>query len=141
MANIFGPHPKETLPVTATISGPLQLSSYVELCSNHAQKKKFTPLGESYSNFFQKLRKIREIECIPPNRLNKNFLGFQDNERCEYHSGAPGHNTDNYWTLKGAIGKLTEHGVVVVTDDQNTPNVTNNPFRAENNLVGMACDD
>ena len=43
--------------------------------------------------------------------------------------------------MKGAIEKLIEHGVVVVTDDQNTPNVTNNPLPAENNLVGMVCDD
>ncbi|KAH0635999.1 hypothetical protein KY290_036398 [Solanum tuberosum] len=54
---------------------------------------------------------------------------------------APGHNTDNCWTLKGAIEKLIDHGVVVVTDDQNTPNVTNNPLPAQNNLVGMIYDD
>ncbi|KAH0745719.1 hypothetical protein KY285_007376 [Solanum tuberosum] len=54
---------------------------------------------------------------------------------------APGHNTDNCWTLKGEIEKLIVHGVVVVTDDQNTPNVTNNPLLAQNNLVGMICDD
>ncbi|KAG5612351.1 hypothetical protein H5410_023632 [Solanum commersonii] len=66
---------------------------------------------------------------------------FQANERCEYHSWALGHNTDNCWTLKGAIEKLIDHGVVVVTDEQNTPNVTNNPLPAQNNLVGMICDD
>ncbi|XP_069145166.1 uncharacterized protein [Solanum lycopersicum] len=66
---------------------------------------------------------------------------FQAKERCEYRSGAPRHITDNCWTLKGAIEKLIEHGVVVVIDDQNTPNVTNNPLPAHNNLVGMVCDD
>ena len=81
------------------------------------------------------------IECIPLHCLNPNAPGFQANERCEYHSRSPGHNTDNCWTLKGAIEKLIEHGVVVVTDDQNTPNVTNNPLPAENNLVGMVSDD
>ena len=108
---------------------------------DQAWKKKFTPLGESYSSFFQKLRKIGAIECIPPHRLNPIVPGFQANERCEYYSGAPRHITDNCWTFKGAIEKLIEHGVVVVTDDQNTPNVTNNPLPAENNLVGMVCDD
>ena len=98
---------------------------------DQAQKNKFTPLGESYSIFFQNLRKIGAIECIPPHRLNQNAPGFQDNERCEYHSGAPGHNTDNCRTLKGAIEKLIKQGTVVVTDDQNTPNVTNNPLPAE----------
>ncbi|KAH0632955.1 hypothetical protein KY284_035741 [Solanum tuberosum] len=83
---------------------------------------KFTPLGESYSSLFQKLRKIGMIESIPPHL-------------------APGHNTDNCWTLKGAIEKLIGHGMVVVTDDQNTPNVTINPLPAQNNLLGMICDD
>ncbi|KAG5606473.1 hypothetical protein H5410_027965 [Solanum commersonii] len=69
------------------------------------------------------------------------WYGFQANEICEYHSGGPGHNTDNCWTLKSVIKKLIDHGVVVVTDDQNTPNVTNNPLSAQNNLVGMICDD
>ncbi|KAG5630815.1 hypothetical protein H5410_002532 [Solanum commersonii] len=41
----------------------------------------------------------------------------------------------------GAIEKLIDHGVVIVTDDQNTPNVTNNPLPAQNNLVGIICDD
>ncbi|XP_027771420.1 uncharacterized protein LOC114076506 [Solanum pennellii] len=117
------------------------IRSLITLLLRRLQKKKFTPLGESYSSLFQNLRKIGAIECIPPYRLNPNAPGFQANERCEYHSGAPGHNTDICWTLKGEIEKLIEHGVVVVTDDQNTPNVTNNPLPAENNLVGMVCDD
>ncbi|KAH0746077.1 hypothetical protein KY285_007734 [Solanum tuberosum] len=53
----------------------------------------------------------------------------------------PRHNTNNYWTLKGEIYKLIDQGLVIVTDDQNTPNVTNNPLPAQNNLVGMICDD
>ena len=108
---------------------------------DQALKKKFTPLGESYSILFQNLRKIGAIECIPPHRLNPNAPGFQANEKCEHHLGALGYNTDNCLTLKGAIEKLIKHGVVVVTDDQNTPNVTNNPLPAHNNLVGMVCDD
>ncbi|KAH0763564.1 hypothetical protein KY290_019637 [Solanum tuberosum] len=68
------------------------------------------------------LKKIGVNGFIPPHRLNPTALGFQANERYEYHSGTPGHNTDNFWTLKGAIEKLIDHGVVVVTDDQNTPN-------------------
>ncbi|KAG5620664.1 hypothetical protein H5410_005882, partial [Solanum commersonii] len=67
--------------------------------------------------------------------------GFQANERCEYHSGDLGLNTDNCCTLKGEIQKLIDHGVVIGTDDQNTPNVTNNPLLAQNNLVGMIYDD
>jgi len=120
---------------------PYNSSPMQNYAQEQGQKRKFTPLGESYSSLFQKLRKIGVIGSIPPHRLNPTAPGFQANERCEYHSGAPGHNTDNFWTLKGAIEKLIDHGVVVVTDDQNTPNVTNNPLPTQNNLVGMICDD
>ncbi|KAH0733008.1 hypothetical protein KY289_004196 [Solanum tuberosum] len=43
--------------------------------------------------------------------------------------------------LQGAIEKLIDHGVVVVTDDKKTPNVTNNSLPTQKNLVGMICDD
>ncbi|XP_049414840.1 uncharacterized protein LOC125877655 [Solanum stenotomum] len=117
---------------------PPSMQNYAQ---EQGQKRKFTPLGESYSSLFQKLRKVGVIGSIPPHCLIPTTPGFQANERCEYHSGAQGHNTDNCWTLKGAIEKLIDHGVVVVTDDQNTPNVTNNPHPTQNNLVGMICDD
>ncbi|KAH0632961.1 hypothetical protein KY284_035747 [Solanum tuberosum] len=90
---------------------------------------KFTPLGESNSSLFQKLRKIGMIESNPPHRLNPTA------------PLDPGQITDNCWILKGAIEKLIDHGVVVVTDNKTTPNVTNYPLPAQNNSVGMICDD
>ncbi|KAK6780174.1 hypothetical protein RDI58_022358 [Solanum bulbocastanum] len=66
---------------------------------------------------------------------------FHANERCEYYSGALGHITDNCWTLKRMIEKLIDHVMLVVTDDQNTRNVTNNLLPGQNSLVGMICDD
>ncbi|KAG5572555.1 hypothetical protein H5410_062321 [Solanum commersonii] len=44
-------------------------------------------------------------------------------------------------TIATATLKLIDHGVVIVTNDQNTPNVTNNPLPGQKNLVGMICDD
>ncbi|KAG5585160.1 hypothetical protein H5410_045594 [Solanum commersonii] len=41
----------------------------------------------------------------------------------------------------GAIEKLINHGLVIVTNYQNTPNVTINPLPAQNNLLGMICGD
>ena len=124
IAHIFGPNQGNFHPQRPPYQVPYNSPFMHNYAQNQAQKKKFTPLRESYSIFFQSLRKIGAIECIPPHCLNPNSLGFQENQRCEYHLGAPGHNTDNCWTLKGSIEKLIEHEVVVVTDDQNTPNVT-----------------
>ncbi|KAG5576196.1 hypothetical protein H5410_056330 [Solanum commersonii] len=39
------------------------------------------------------------------------------------------------------IVTIAAPGVVIVTNDQNTPNVTNNPLPAQNNLAGMICND
>lgn len=135
--HIFVPQLKETF---AHNDRPIRSLINFLLCKiifkRKHKKKKFTPLGDSYSILFQKLRKIGVIECIPPYRPNPNAPGFQVNERCEYNSGDPGHTTDNYCTLNGAIQKLMDHGVFVVTNDQNTPNVANNPLPTQNNLVG-----
>ncbi|KAH0717187.1 hypothetical protein KY285_013218 [Solanum tuberosum] len=91
--------------------------------------------------FGPQLKKTFTHNYHPIRSLTTLILCFQANERCEYHSGAPGHNTDNCWTFKGEIEKLIDHGVFVVTDDQNAPNVTNNPLSTQKNLVGMIWDD
>ncbi|KAH0737644.1 hypothetical protein KY290_036349 [Solanum tuberosum] len=104
--------------IMTNISGPLKPSSYAILCSRVGTENEVHSIGRVILQLVSKA-----------------------NERCEYHSVAPGHNTDNCWTLKGAIEKLIDHGVVVVTDDQSTPNVTINPLPAQNNLLGMICDD
>ncbi|WMV45394.1 hypothetical protein MTR67_038779, partial [Solanum verrucosum] len=57
---------------------PTPMQNYAQ---EQGQKRKFTPLGESYSSLFQKLRKIGVNGSIPPHRLNPTAPGFQSNER------------------------------------------------------------
>nr|XP_009767370.1 PREDICTED: uncharacterized protein LOC104218541 [Nicotiana sylvestris] len=74
--------------------------------------EKFTPLAESYSSLFQKLKQMGVIGPIAPYHIHPNSHGFQANARCEYHS---------------------------VTNGKDPPNVTNKPLPAYNNVhcVGM----
>ncbi|XP_070009880.1 uncharacterized protein [Nicotiana sylvestris] len=79
------------------------------------------------------------IGPIDPNHMHPDSHGFQANAICEYHSGAPGHNTDDCWTLKRAIERLISEKLIVVTNGDDPPNVTKNSLPAHNNVhfVGM----
>ncbi|XP_070028706.1 uncharacterized protein [Nicotiana sylvestris] len=87
----------------------------------------------------QKLKKMGVIGPIAPHHMHPNSHGFQANARCEYHSGAPGNSTDDRWTLKGAIERLISKKLIVVTNGEDPPNVTNNPLPEHNDVhfVGM----
>nr|XP_016505797.1 PREDICTED: uncharacterized protein LOC107823621 [Nicotiana tabacum] len=80
------------------------------------------------------LKHMGMIGPIAPHHIHPDTHGFQSNARCEYHSGAPGHSTDDYWTLNKAIERLIAEKLIVVTNDENPPNVTNNPLPAHNDV-------
>ncbi|XP_070007963.1 uncharacterized protein [Nicotiana sylvestris] len=79
------------------------------------------------------------IGPIAPYHMHPNSHGFQANARCEYHSGASGHSTDDCWTLKRAIERLITEKLIVVTNVEDPLNVTNNPLPAhiDVHFVGM----
>ncbi|XP_075103790.1 uncharacterized protein LOC107828988 [Nicotiana tabacum] len=106
-------------------------------------KKEFTPIGESYTSLFRRLMQLKLIEPIMPRYVNPNSKGFDSNARCEYHSNTQGHSTENCWTLKKAIENLIEAKAIVVTNNEDTPNITNNPLPTHDNthFIGMICDD
>nr|XP_016437821.1 PREDICTED: uncharacterized protein LOC107763836 [Nicotiana tabacum] len=78
-----------------------------------------------------------------PRYMNPNSKGFDSNARCEYHSNTQGHSTKKCWILNKSIEELSEAKVIVVTNNEDTPNITNNPFPAHDNthFIGMICDD
>ncbi|XP_070049775.1 uncharacterized protein [Nicotiana tomentosiformis] len=103
----------------------------------------FTSIGESYTSLFRKLMQLKLIEPIMLRYVNPNSKGFESNTRCEYHSNTQGHSTENYWTLNKAIENLIEAKAIVVTNNEDTPNITNNPLPTHDNthFIGMICDD
>nr|XP_009626117.1 uncharacterized protein LOC104116871 [Nicotiana tomentosiformis] len=105
-------------------------------------KKDFT-IGDMYTSIYQKLMQLKLIEPIMPRYANPNSKGFDSNARCEYHSNTQGHSTKNCWTLKKAIENLIEAKAIVVSNNEDTPNITNNPLPAHDNthFIGMIYDD
>nr|XP_016465722.1 PREDICTED: uncharacterized protein LOC107788557 [Nicotiana tabacum] len=82
------------------------------------------------------------LQLVPPNRQNLESPSYRPGTRCAYHSGAKGHDTEDYWTLKRTVENLIEQKRVVLRDEE-VPNVTNNPLPTHNNgtVIGMICDD
>nr|XP_016497717.1 PREDICTED: uncharacterized protein LOC107816508 [Nicotiana tabacum] len=114
-----------------------------EYVREHELKKEFTPIGESYSSLYRKLMQLKLIEPIMPHYVNPSSKGFDSNARCEYHSNTQGHSTENCWTLKKAIENLIEAKAIVVTNNEDTPNIINNLLPAHDNtyFIGMIYDD
>ncbi|XP_019228239.1 PREDICTED: uncharacterized protein LOC109209431 [Nicotiana attenuata] len=98
--------------------------------SERLQKKKtFTPLGESYTSLFHRLRQLdmlRPIESKLPNPPPKNL---DYSVSCEYCSGTPGHDTEKCWHLKCAIQELIDTNRIEVQAPE-TPNINRNPMPA-----------
>ncbi|XP_070037160.1 uncharacterized protein [Nicotiana tomentosiformis] len=74
------------------------------------------------------------IGPIAPYHMYPGSHGFQANARCKYHSGVPWHSTDDCWTLKKAIERLIAEKLIVVTNDEDSPNVINNSFPTHNDV-------
>ncbi|XP_070015856.1 uncharacterized protein [Nicotiana sylvestris] len=100
------------------------------------QKKTFTPLGESYTSLFHRLRQLdmlRPIESKLPNPPPKNLYYSVS---CEYCSGTPAHNTEKCWHLKNAIQELIYTNRIEVQTLE-APNINQNPLPAhqETNMI------
>ncbi|KAH0784165.1 hypothetical protein KY290_003763 [Solanum tuberosum] len=96
-------------------------------------RNNFTPIGESYTSLFNKLKYLKMIEPISQNYVDPHAKGFNPTSRCAYHSDAPGHRFEDCRNFKKMI--------VVQNDDP--PNVTKNPLPAHSNVhfIEMICDD
>ncbi|XP_075083257.1 uncharacterized protein LOC142167006 [Nicotiana tabacum] len=137
------PIPQGSRQLRPNFQAPYNPRPRQEYVREQEPKKEFTPIGESYTSLFRKLMQLKLIEPIMPRYVNPNSKGFDSNARCEYHSNTQGHSTENCWTLKKAIENLIEAKAIVVTNNEDTPNITNNPLPTHDNtyFIGMICDD
>ncbi|XP_075087786.1 uncharacterized protein LOC142169778 [Nicotiana tabacum] len=137
------PIPQGSRQLRPNFEAPYNPHPRQEYVREQEPKKEFTPIGESYTSLFRKLMQLKLIEPIMPCYVNPNSKGFDSNARCEYHSNTQGHSTENCWTLKKAIENLIDAKAIVVTNNEDTPNITNNPLPTHDNrhFIGMICDD
>ncbi|XP_070040942.1 uncharacterized protein [Nicotiana tomentosiformis] len=137
------PIPQGSRQLRPNFQAPYNPRPRQEYVREQEPKKEFTPIGESYTSLYRKLMQLKLIEPIMPRYANPNSKGFDSNARCEYHSNTQGHSTKNCWTLKKAIENLIEAKAIVVSNNEDTPNITNNPLPAHDNthFIGMIYDD
>ncbi|XP_070040387.1 uncharacterized protein [Nicotiana tomentosiformis] len=93
------------------------------------QKETFTPLGESYTNLFQRLRQLDVLRPIEPKTPNPSPRNLDYSLRCTYCSDAPRHDTEKCWHLKRAIQELIDTNQIVVQSPK-APNINQNPLPA-----------
>ncbi|XP_070008438.1 uncharacterized protein [Nicotiana sylvestris] len=136
---VRAPAPRASRPQQQKFWAPYNARPRQDYGREQRPTKKFSPLAESYSSLFQKLKQIGMIGPIASHHMYPDSHGFQANARCKYHSGAPRHITDDCWTLKRAVERLIFEKLIVVANGEDPPNVTNNLLPAHNDVhfVGM----
>ncbi|XP_019239957.1 PREDICTED: uncharacterized protein LOC109219945 [Nicotiana attenuata] len=110
------PIPQGSRQLRPNFQAPYNPHPRQEYVRKQEPKKEFTPIGESYTSLFRKLMQLKLIEPIMPRYVNQNSKGFDSNARSK---------------------------AIVVTNNEDTPNITNNPLPAYDNthFIGMICDD
>ncbi|XP_031405662.1 uncharacterized protein LOC116214392 [Punica granatum] len=90
------------------------------------QRIQFTPLPTPLSHIY---RQLLAGEMIRPTVPGPSFVPANQDQslRCEYHSGAPGHTTDNCWKLREDVQKLINSKKISFNAIR-PPNVQANPL-------------
>ncbi|KAI5396100.1 hypothetical protein KIW84_062339 [Lathyrus oleraceus] len=104
---------------------------------NYDRKKIiFDPIPMSYAELYPSLleRKLitpRDPPVVPANPQ----WWYKPDQHCVYHSGAPGHNIENFYPLKTKVQDLMRCGILSFEDSG--PNVTKNPLPEHGRSVNM----
>ncbi|XP_049364034.1 uncharacterized protein LOC125828744 [Solanum verrucosum] len=69
-------------------------------------RNNFTPIGESYTSLFNKLKHLKIIKSIPQNYVDSHAKGFNPTARCAYHSDAPGHSIEDCRNFKKKVEEM-----------------------------------
>uniref|UniRef100_A0A1S4AYV5 G-patch domain-containing protein n=1 Tax=Nicotiana tabacum TaxID=4097 RepID=A0A1S4AYV5_TOBAC len=92
------------------------------------RKETFTPLGESYTSLFQRLRQLDVLRPIEPKTPNPPPRNLDYSLRCAYCSDAPGRDIVKCWHLKR---------------NPEAPNINQNPLpaHAETHMIEIVHKD
>ncbi|XP_070029913.1 uncharacterized protein [Nicotiana sylvestris] len=80
------------------------------------QRNSFTPIGESYTSLFEKLKHFGLIEPVLGYTSDPYAKGFDPTIRCMHHSNVQGHIIEDCRALKREIERLIQEGVIVIKD-------------------------
>nr|XP_027118542.1 uncharacterized protein LOC113735752 [Coffea arabica] len=97
---------------------------------NSTSHRTFTNLGRPVDQLYEQLKAVGKIGVIPPKIYSKRFPPDYDPQAvCAYHSGAPGHSTNDCRALKHKIQDMIEVGEIVLRKKgEQGPSINTNPF-------------
>nr|XP_027093584.1 uncharacterized protein LOC113713985 [Coffea arabica] len=112
---------------------PLSPNYYYQQTSdtqNSTSHRTFTNLGRPVDQLYEQLKAVGKIGVIPPKIYSKRFPSDYDPQTvCTYHSGAPGHSTNDCRALKHKIQDMIEVGEIVLRKKgEQGPSINTNPF-------------
>ncbi|XP_027067603.2 uncharacterized protein [Coffea arabica] len=118
-------HPRSTLPVNPTYHYHQTSDT-----QNPTPYRTFTNLGRPVDQLYEQLKAVGKIGVIPPKIYFNRFPSDYDPQAvCAYHSGAPGHSTNNCRALKHKVQDMIEVGEIVLREkDIQGSSVSTNPF-------------
>ena len=91
-------------------------------------KRQFTNINMPLSQALQHMLKMNLIAVInPPTNPKTSSPNYNPNARCAYHSGSPGHDTNDCWALKYKIQNMID-AKEIEFEPSETPNVITAPL-------------
>ncbi|KAH0722166.1 hypothetical protein KY285_004787 [Solanum tuberosum] len=87
-------------PSSQNFRAPYNLCPRQGFQGGQRHRNNFTPIGESYTSLFNKLKHLKIIEPILQNYVDPHAKGFNPTARCAYHSDAPGHSIEDCRNFK-----------------------------------------
>ncbi|XP_070028928.1 uncharacterized protein [Nicotiana sylvestris] len=101
-------------------------------------KRTFTPLVESYTTLFHRLKQLGMLTPVEPKMPNLPPRKLDHSVSCEYCSGMPGHDTKKCLRLKNAVQELIDNRRIEVQAPE-APNINQNPLPAhyEANMIEL----
>ncbi|KAJ8535672.1 hypothetical protein K7X08_023392 [Anisodus acutangulus] len=88
--------------------------------------KTYTPLAEPRAQLYERLKTAGILQPIPGNIPNPIPRSYDETKHCAYHSGIPGHDTENCYALRDKIEALIKEGVIQLKGPSS--NVNDNPL-------------
>nr|XP_027076582.1 uncharacterized protein LOC113700352 [Coffea arabica]XP_027089706.1 uncharacterized protein LOC113710853 [Coffea arabica] len=97
---------------------------------NSTSNRTFTNLGRPVDQLYEQLKAVGKIGVIPPKIYSNRFPSDYDPQAvCAYHSGAPGHSTNDCRALKHEIQDMIEFGEIVLRKKgEQGQSISTNPF-------------
>ena len=119
--------PALSAPAYGGTSQPSSLqSNNIRRVRPQQEKVKFDPISMTYTELYPKLVQLGSLipKDIPPIQpLYPRW--YNENARCDYHSGNRGHSTEDYTALKRRVHDLIKAGALGF-DNEDIPDVNRN---------------